>query len=449
MATNSPHKAKVLLVDDDASLLKLLAIRIESKGYQVTTCESGLAALQILKSHVFDAVITDLRMDEMDGMALHRQLQSRYPALPVIMMTAHGSIPDAVEATKQGIFAFITKPVDKDELFDSLANAIDIHGVNTDEAPSKSNIVTRSGAMLHLLEQVKLLGPTQVNVLISGASGTGKELLAQAIHQHSQVSNGPFVAINCGAVPGELLESELFGHKKGAFTGAVKDHQGLFQQAQGGTLFLDEIGDMPLNLQVKLLRVLQEKTIRPVGFQEEIPIDVRIVSATHKNLPEAIKNQQFREDLYYRLNVVNLKLPLLCERREDISLLAQYFSASIAKRMNQNEKHFANDAMHALVRYDWPGNIRQLQNVVEQVVALTPGEVISAHLVLAALDSNEKSVEPLSLNDAKKEFERDYVINTLKMAGGNVAEGAKLAKRNRSDFYKLIKKHNIDVDTLA
>jgi two-component system response regulator GlrR len=449
MTTNSPHQAKVLLVDDDASLLKLLAIRIESKGYQVTTCESGLAALQILKSHVFDAVITDLRMDEMDGMALHRQLQSRYPALPVIMMTAHGSIPDAVEATKQGIFAFITKPVDKDELFDSLANAIDIHGVNTDEAPSKSNIVTRSGAMLHLLEQVKLLGPTQVNVLISGASGTGKELLAQAIHQHSQVSNGPFVAINCGAVPGELLESELFGHKKGAFTGAVKDHQGLFQQAQGGTLFLDEIGDMPLNLQVKLLRVLQEKTIRPVGFQEEIPIDVRIVSATHKNLPEAIKNQQFREDLYYRLNVVNLKLPPLCERREDISLLAQYFSASIAKRMNQNEKHFANDAMHALVRYDWPGNIRQLQNVVEQVVALTPGEVISAHLVLAALDSNEKSVEPLSLNDAKKEFERDYVINTLKMAGGNVAEGAKLAKRNRSDFYKLIKKHNIDVESLA
>ena len=449
MATNSPHKAKVLLVDDDASLLKLLAIRIESKGYQVTTCESGLAALQILKSHVFDAVITDLRMDEMDGMALHRQLQSRYPALPVIMMTAHGSIPDAVEATKQGIFAFITKPVDKDELFDSLANAIDIHGVNTDEAPSKSNIVTRSGAMLHLLEQVKLLGPTHVNVLISGASGTGKELLAQAIHQHSQVSNGPFVAINCGAVPGELLESELFGHKKGAFTGAVKDHQGLFQQAQGGTLFLDEIGDMPLNLQVKLLRVLQEKTIRPVGFQEEIPIEVRIVSATHKNLPEAIKNQQFREDLYYRLNVVNLKLPPLCERREDISLLAQYFSASIAERMNQNEKHFANDAMHALVRYDWPGNIRQLQNVVEQVVALTPGEVISAHLVLAALDSNEKSVEPLSLNDAKKEFERDYVINTLKMAGGNVAEGAKLAKRNRSDFYKLIKKHNIDVDSLA
>ncbi|KKL15455.1 hypothetical protein LCGC14_2505420, partial [marine sediment metagenome] len=323
------------------------------------------------------------------------------------------------------------------------------HGVNADEAAPKSNIVTRSGTMLHLLEQVKLLGPTQVNVLISGASGTGKELLAQAIHQHSHVSNGPFVAINCGAVPGELLESELFGHKKGSFTGAIKDHQGLFQQAEGGTLFLDEIGDMPLNLQVKLLRVLQEKTIRPVGFQEEIAIDVRIVSATHKNLPEAILSQQFREDLYYRLNVVNLKLPPLCERREDISLLAQHFSASIAKRMKQTEKHFASDAMHALVRYDWPGNIRQLQNVVEQVVALTPSDVISEHLVLAALNSNETNVEPLSLNDAKKEFERDYVINTLKMAGGNVAEGAKLAKRNRSDFYKLIKKHNIDVDNLG
>ncbi|WP_394192373.1 sigma 54-interacting transcriptional regulator [Pseudoalteromonas atlantica] len=448
MATQLTQSARVLLVDDDASLLKLLSIRIESKGYQVTTCESGMAALQLLKSHVFDAVITDLRMDEMDGMALYRQLQSRYPALPVIMMTAHGSIPDAVEATKQGIFAFITKPVDKDELFDSLAKAIEIHGLNAEEQSSSSTIVTRSGAMLHLLEQVKLLGPTQVNVLISGASGTGKELLANAIHQHSHVCDGPFVAINCGAVPGELLESELFGHKKGAFTGAVKDHQGLFQQAQGGTLFLDEIGDMPLNLQVKLLRVLQEKTIRPVGFQEEIPIDVRIVSATHKNLPDAIANQQFREDLYYRLNVVNLKLPALKERREDISLLAQHFSSMIAKRMGQGQKQFATDAMYALVRYDWPGNIRQLQNVVEQVVALSPSEVISVHLVESALNSNETNVEPLSLNDAKKEFERDYVINTLKMAAGNVAEGAKLAKRNRSDFYKLIKKHNIDVDAI-
>ena len=445
---NEVSKPRVLLVDDDASLLKLLAIRIESKGYQVSTAESGIVALQELKNKTYDAVITDLRMDEMDGMALHRQLQSRYPSMPVIMMTAHGSIPDAVEATKQGIFAFITKPVDKDELFDSLAKAIEIHGVHGEEAPTQTNIVTRSGAMLHLLEQVKLLGPTQVNVLISGASGTGKELLAQAIHQHSHVSDGPFVAINCGAVPGELLESELFGHKKGAFTGAVKDHQGLFQQAQGGTLFLDEIGDMPLNLQVKLLRVLQEKTIRPVGFQEEIPIDVRVVSATHKNLPEAINNQQFREDLYYRLNVVNLKLPPLCERREDISLLAQHFAGQIAKRKNQDEKRFASDAMHALVRYDWPGNIRQLQNVIEQVVALTPGGVISAQLVESALNSNVSIAEPLSLNDAKKEFERDYLINTLKMAAGNVAEAAKLAKRNRSDFYKLIKKHNINVENL-
>ena len=448
MSTQIQQGARILLVDDDASLLKLLAIRIESKGYQVTTSESALAALQLLKSHVFEVVITDLRMDEIDGMALHRRLQSRYPALPVIMMTAHGSIPDAVEATKQGIFAFITKPVDKDELFDSLAKAIDINGLNGDVRSPNSDIVTRSGTMLHLLEQVKLLGPTHVNVLISGASGTGKELLANAIHQHSLVCDGPFVAINCGAVPGELLESELFGHKKGAFTGAVKDHQGLFQQAQGGTLFLDEIGDMPLNLQVKLLRVLQEKTIRPVGFQKELPIDVRIVSATHKNLPEAIAEQQFREDLYYRLNVVNLKLPGLKERREDISLLAQHFSSMIAKRMGQDQKQFTTDAMYALVRYDWPGNIRQLQNVVEQVVAFSPSEVISVNLVESALNMNETHIEPLSLNDAKKEFERDYVINTLKMASGNVAEGAKLAKRNRSDFYKLIKKHNIDVDAI-
>ncbi len=445
---NKVTTPRILLVDDDASLLKLLTIRIESKGYQVSAVESAIEALQTLKSQTFAAVITDLRMDEMDGMALHRQLQSRYPAMPVIMMTAHGSIPDAVEATKQGIFAFITKPVDKDELFDSLAKAIEIHGVNTDETPTHTNIVTRSGAMLHLLEQVKLLGPTQVNVLISGASGTGKELLAQAIHQHSYVSDGPFVAINCGAVPGELLESELFGHKKGAFTGAVKDHQGLFQQAQGGTLFLDEIGDMPLNLQVKLLRVLQEKMIRPVGCQQELAIDVRVVSATHKNLLEAISQQQFREDLYYRLNVVNLKLPPLCERREDISLLAQHFVAMIATRMGQEQKQFAPDAMQALVRYNWPGNIRQLQNVIEQVVALCPGKVIALQLIESALNSNVSITEPLSLNEAKKEFERDYLINTLKMSAGNVAEAAKLAKRNRSDFYKLIKKHNINVESL-
>ena len=443
----------VWLVDDDASIRFVLEKALERSGFNVESFANAQDVLNALKFSQPTVLVSDVKMPGMDGMALLELIAEQNPGLPVIIMTAHSDLDSAVNAFQKGAFEYLAKPFDLNEavaLVESAFRANSTKKTKRKQAPPKSaHIIGEAPAMQEVFRAIGKLSASSMSVLINGESGTGKELVASALHNHSPRKENQFIALNMAAIPKELVESELFGHEKGAFTGADTVRKGRFEQANGGTLFLDEIGDMPLNLQVKLLRVLQEKTIRPVGFQEEIPIDVRIVSATHKNLPEAIKNQQFREDLYYRLNVVNLKLPPLCERREDISLLAQYFSASIAERMNQNEKHFANDAMHALVRYDWPGNIRQLQNVVEQVVALTPGEVISAHLVLAALDSNEKSVEPLSLNDAKKEFERDYVINTLKMAGGNVAEGAKLAKRNRSDFYKLIKKHNIDVDSLA
>ncbi len=442
-------KAKILLVDDDESLLKLLTIRLMANSYEVTTASSASQALGELQQLQFDVVLTDLRMDDIDGMQLAEQIHIHYPSLPVVMMTAHGSIPDAVKATKQGVFAFLTKPIDKDELIDTLAKAVRMHGNNGAQASNHHDIVTRSATMHHLLEQVRMVGATDVNVLISGASGTGKELLAKAIHKSSNVSDGPFVAINCGAVPAELLESQLFGHKKGAFTGATSDHVGLFSQAQNGTLFLDEIGDMPLNLQVKLLRVLQEKTIRPVGHSEEIPVHVRVVSATHKNLPAAIADNTFREDLYYRLNVVNLRLPSLNERREDISLLAPHFCEQIAQRQGQVVKRFSDDAMDLLLRHDWPGNIRQLQNVVEQVVALSPGSLISAQQVAMALQCELEASSPIALNEAKKQFERQYLINVLKMVEGNVAQAASLAKRNRSDFYKLIKKHEIDVEQFA
>ncbi len=446
---NEPNvdKPQLLLVDDDKSLLRLLTIRLEGEGYQVTAVEDGQSALKKLQNDSYDVVLSDLRMPGLDGLSLFEEIMGIRKDIPVILMTAHGTISDAVSATQRGVFGFLPKPVDHDELRTLLQKALS-QSQAAQPGDWAKDIITRSPDMLNVLDQAYRIAQREVSVLISGASGTGKELLANAIHKASNRHNKPFVAINCGALPENLLESELFGHAKGAFTGAVSAHPGLFREADGGTLFLDEIGDMPLNLQVKLLRVLQEKTIRPVGFQEEIPIDVRVVSATHKNLPEAINNQQFREDLYYRLNVVNLKLPPLCERREDISLLAQHFAGLIAKRMGQDQKQFANDAMHALVRYDWPGNIRQLQNVIEQVVALTPGKVIAAQLVESALNSNVSIAEPLSLNDAKKEFERDYLINTLKMSAGNVAEAAKLAKRNRSDFYKLIKKHNINVESL-
>ncbi|GAP74047.1 Transcriptional regulatory protein QseF [Pseudoalteromonas sp. THAF3] len=442
-------KSKVLLVDDDESLLKLLTIRLLANNYEVSTANCASDALSELQQQHFDVLLTDLRMDDIDGMQLAEQVQQLYPTMPVVMMTAHGSIPDAVKATKQGVFAFLTKPIDKDELIDTLAKAVRLHGHSQGQQSNHHGIVTRSATMHHLLEQVRMVGAADVNVLISGASGTGKELLAKAVHENSNVSDGPFVAINCGAVPAELLESQLFGHKKGAFTGATTDHVGLFSQAEGGTLFLDEIGDMPLNLQVKLLRVLQEKTIRPVGHSEEIPVNVRVVSATHKDLPTAISENTFREDLYYRLNVVNLRLPALNERREDISLLAHYFCEQIAARQEQAVKRFSDDAMDLLLRHDWPGNIRQLQNVVEQVVALSPSELISAKQVALALQCEMESSSPIALNEAKKQFEREYLIRVLKMVDGNVAQAAKLAKRNRSDFYKLIKKHDIDAEQFA
>ena len=442
-------KASVLLVDDDESLLKLLTIRLLANNYCVTSASSASQALSELQQQHFDVVLTDLRMDDIDGMQLAEQIHIHYPSIPVVMMTAHGSIPDAVKATKQGIFAFLTKPIDKDELIDTLAKAVRVNGSGGVMNANPYGIVTRSATMHHLLEQVRMVGATDVNVLISGASGTGKELLAKAVHESSPVSDGPFVAINCGAVPAELLESQLFGHKKGAFTGATTDHVGLFSQAQDGTLFLDEIGDMPLNLQVKLLRVLQEKSIRPVGHNEEIPVNVRVVSATHKNLPVAIADNTFREDLYYRLNVVNLRLPSLNERREDISLLAHHFCEQIAQRQTQAVKRFSDDAMDLLLRHDWPGNIRQLQNVVEQVVALSTGVLISAQQVAMALQCELEASSPIALNEAKKQFERQYLINVLKMVEGNVAQAASLAQRNRSDFYKLIKKHEIDVEQFS
>ena len=445
---NEVTKPRVLLVDDDASLLKLLAIRIESKGYLVSTVESGIEALQTLKNQTYDAVITDLRMDEMDGMALHRQLQNRYPALPVIMMTAHGSIPDAVEATKQGIFAFITKPVDKDELFDSLAKAIEIHGVNAEESPQKSNIVTRSGAMLHLLEQVKLLGPAQVNVLISGASGTGKELLAQAIHQHSHVSEGPFVAINCGAVPGELLESELFGHKKGAFTDAKEDRLGRFEIAEGGTLFLDEIATLSLELQSKMLRVLESKEFEVLGSSQTKTADVRIISATNSELATAIEQGEFRRDLLFRLNTIELHIPPLRDRKDDIAPLAEHLLLVHGKKYQRANMALSDDALKALKNYSWPGNIRELSHCIERAVIMSDNNNIQANdLILdqpSCEQTNSNAEQALPLLPLE-ELEKQMIQKALLQFNGNVIAAGEFLGLSKSAIYRRIDKHQLDL----
>lgn len=435
--------ARLLLVDDDPGLLKLLGMRLVSEGYSVVTAESGPEALRVLGREKVDLVISDLRMDEMDGLQLFSEIQKGQPGMPVIILTAHGSIPDAVAATQQGVFSFLTKPVDKDALYKAIDEALEQRSPATDEAWRQA-IVTRSPLMLRLLEQAGMVAQSDVSVLINGQSGTGKEIVAQAIHNASPRHDKPFVAINCGALPEQLLESELFGHARGAFTGAVSNREGLFQAAEGGTLFLDEIGDMPVALQVKLLRVLQERKVRPLGSNRDIEINVRIISATHRDLPKAMARGEFREDLFYRLNVVNLKIPPLSERAEDIPLLANHLLRQSADRHKPFVRAFSSDAMKRLMAAKWPGNVRQLVNVIEQCVALTSSPVIGDALVEQALEGENTALPTFA--EARNQFELNYLRKLLQITRGNVTHAARMAGRNRTEFYKLLSRHELDAN---
>ena len=435
--------ARLLLVDDDPGLLKLLGMRLVSEGYSVVTAESGPEALRVLGREKVDLVISDLRMDEMDGLQLFSEIQKGHPGMPVIILTAHGSIPDAVAATQQGVFSFLTKPVDKDALYKAIDEALEQRSPATDEAWRQA-IVTRSPLMLRLLEQAGMVAQSDVSVLINGQSGTGKEIVAQAIHNASPRHDKPFVAINCGALPEQLLESELFGHARGAFTGAVSNREGLFQAAEGGTLFLDEIGDMPVALQVKLLRVLQERKVRPLGSNRDIEINVRIISATHRDLPKAMARGEFREDLFYRLNVVNLKIPPLSERTEDIPLLANHLLRQSADRHKPFVRAFSSDAMKRLMAAKWPGNVSQLVNVIEQRVALTSSPVIGDALVEQALEGENTALP--TFVEARNQFELNYLRKLLQITKGNVTHAARMAGRNRTEFYKLLSRHELDAN---
>ncbi|WP_423599071.1 sigma 54-interacting transcriptional regulator [Roseateles sp. MS654] len=437
--------ARLLLVDDDADLLKLLSMRLEAAGYDVTAVASAEAALAQMDVHRPALVLSDVQLPGMDGLALFNAIRERHPALPVILLTAHGTIPDAVAATAQGVYTYLTKPFDGRALLDTIAQALTLTAARQDDSADEAwrdAIVSRSNVMAEVLAEARLVAASQAPVLIRGESGTGKELLARAIHAASPRAGRPFVAVNCGAIPEPLLESELFGHVKGAFTGALSNHRGLFQAADGGTLLLDEIGDMPLPLQVKLLRVLQEHQVRPVGASEAVPVDVRILSATHRDLEAALAEGQFREDLYYRLNVVSLTLPSLAERREDIPLLAQHFLQRLAQKYNKRLNGFAPDALKALSMATWPGNVRQLHNVVEQVSALATSPLIPLALVQRALRS--PSVEVLPYAEARQRFEREYLVGLLKLTDGNVADAARLADRNRTEFYRLLQRNGLD-----
>ena len=431
------------MVDDDPGLLRLLTIRLRSENYEVEAVESGMAALAAAGRFRPDLVITDLRMDQMDGIGLLKELQSRWPGLRVIILTAHGTIPDAVYATQSGAHGFLTKPVDKQELLDQVQKALRVSGFPQSGEAWRAEIITRSPLMEERLAQAQMVASTDARVLISGESGTGKELMARALHKASARHDQPFVAINCTAMAEELLESELFGHEKGSFTGAVRSHKGLFQAADGGTLLLDEVGDMPMRLQVKLLRVLQENQVRPVGSTDAISVNVRVISATHRDLAQLMASGAFREDLFYRLNVVHIEMPPLGRRREDIPLLIGYFLEQLAKETG-SRKIYAPEAVELLATAEWPGNIRQLHNVVRQNVALSRTPIINVELVQQSLGGSPSRLP--SFDEARDEFTRSYLSQLLQITTGNVSQAARLAKRNRTDFYKLLARHQLVPD---
>jgi len=437
----------ILVVDDDADILKLLEMRLSASGYQVAKAHSAQEALTLFNMKPAALVISDLRMPGMDGFALFEAMHQLDPTLPFILLTAHGSIPEAVRATQHGVYSFLTKPFDSKDLLQQVANALKITTSNFNQLHDENDnwratIISSSQQMQSLLAQAKLVAASDASVLIQGESGTGKELFAKAIHQASLRCNRPFIAINCAALPENLLESELFGHSKGAFTGAIRDHHGLIKNADGGTLFLDEIGDMPLAIQAKLLRALQERVIRPVGSTNHVAIDVRVICATHKNLIEEMQKKQFREDLYYRINVVNLEIPSLATRREDIPLLANYFLTNLSKKYHKKINGFAPEALEIMLAAPWPGNVRQLQNIIEQVLVLSTTTIISSKLVQKALQENIPSM--ISFDFARNNFEQQYLINLLKATQGNVTQAARIADRNRTDFYKLLQRHHIN-----
>jgi len=447
VSSETRPRTTILVVDDDPDLLRLMQIRLSTAGHNVITAKSAEHALAQLTVTRPQLVVTDLRMDGMDGLSLFEAISTKNPTLPVIVLTAHGTIPDAVDAMKRGVFGYLTKPFDAKTLLTEINRALAVTGVHGEVNTAEdqlwhSDIITRNRVMEDMLAKAQMVAKSDASVFICGESGTGKELMARAICKASRRHDQPFIAINFGAIPEQLLESELFGYVKGSFTGALCDHRGLFLTANHGTLFLDEVGDMPVPLQVKVLRTLQERQVRPIGSTDHYAIDVRIISASHRNIETEMAAGNFREDLYYRLNVVTLNLPPLADRRDDIPLLASHFLGELARKYGKTVNGYSLDAIELLVAAAWPGNVRQLHNVVEQSVALATTPVIPASLVQQAIRSHHGGYA--SFEQARNEFEHDYLARLIKITGGNVTQAARLAKRNRTEFYKLLQRHQLE-----
>ncbi len=442
---------KLLIVDDDRNLLELIQMRLESSGFEVMTALREADARAAVAGEVFDLAIVDLQLAEQDGISLMEDLHRTSPDLPVIILTAHGSIESAVEAMNRGAATYLTKPFDARELVLHIGRVLEQRKLASEvtrlrgllaERYGFENIVARSGAMSRVLDVVSRIGETDSTVYIHGESGTGKELIARALHLASGRKDKPFVAVNCAALPETLLESELFGHEKGAFTGAVRASKGLFTRADGGTVFLDEIGDMPLGVQAKFLRVLQERQVTPLGGDRPLSVDVRVIVATNKDLDKLVAQGVFRDDLYYRIHVIPVLLPPLRDRKEDIPLLVEHFLKKYGSQMGREVKGLTPKALQRLMLHDWPGNVRELENTIEYAVAMTRDDVIGEESVLPAKSGrSDGAVKPLK--DAKDAFEKEYLVNILRVTRGNVSQAAELAGKYRADFYWLLKKHGL------
>lgn len=445
---------QVLVVDDDEGLLHLLKMRLSAMGLQVTSCTTGQDALAAARRAIFDIAITDLRLRGENGLDVTEELLRIHPGLPVIILTAHGSIPNAVEAMQRGAFGYLTKPFDDKELKATIEKALSQQRMSREIQRLKSlvkelygleNVIARSPAMQRLFQQVAQVADSDATILLGGETGTGKEVLARVIHTNSRRSKGPFVALNCAAIPETLFESELFGHVRGAFTSAHGSKRGLFQSANGGTLFLDEIADMPLSMQVKLLRAVQEREVREVGSELATKLDVRILAATNRDLAEAVKAGNFRNDLFYRISVVPLQVPPLRDRRDDIPLLAQHFLKLSAQRINKDVRGFTPAAMQRLMVYTWPGNVRELENAIEKAVVMSRQDMVTPDLLPTSGLTQEVPLKPLT--EAKEEFEKAYLKNLLQLTGGNISRAAQFAGRYRADFYKMLRKYGLHPST--
>ncbi len=439
-------KPRILIVDDEDSIREFLEIMLKKEGYEISLAEDGLKALQVLEKKTIDLIISDLQMPNKTGIELLRDVRTLYPDVLFMMITAFGTTETAVEAMKLGAYDYLTKPFKIDEVRINIQNALRSKSLEVENKTLKKelgkeygfqNIIGNSSAMDEVFSLIKRVSQASTNVLITGESGTGKEVVAKAIHFNGPLKDKPFVTINCGAIPENLMESEMFGHKKGSFTGAVADKEGLFEVADGGTLFLDEVGELPLSIQVKLLRAIQERVIRRVGATDDQKVEVRIIAATNRNLEEMVSKSTFRQDLFYRLNVIQIKTPALRDRREDIPLLANFFLKKYNERLSKNISTISQEAMIVLQKYDYPGNVRELENMIERTVALEGGAVVLPESLppmvntasgrkMASSGDIEIGAEGIELDKVLGQIEKELLIKAIHTAGGTKKRAARL-----------------------